>query len=440
MSKKIVVLLFIVIGILQSCNTTEPPLTEKTITLTLEDAASIEAWIKITTNNLQLPTTITLKQSATGGNSVTQDIILSYADTVIYIDSLLPNTTYNFQASSHSGLSGISSNKLQVTTMDTTSHNFTWQTFTFGEHSSSVLYDVAIIDPDNIWAVGEIYLNDSLGNPDPNAYNAIHWDGSEWNIKRIPFIGTCSAVIYPPIRSIFAFSDDDIWYARGGSLVHFDGTEYYNDCGMNSFLTGSINKIWGTSSSDLYIVGNNGNIAWYNGSVWTKIESGTELNINDIWGEYNEKTGEWEILAVASNILQSFEKEVIKINENDAGLLNKEGIDWTLSSIWFIPNRKYYAVGSGIYQKNQLSEIEWKDDSISRITNYHVNRIRANYMNDVVIVGAFGEILHFSGYSWKSYFSQTHINGSYKSVTIINNLIIAVGQDAPKAAIIIGTR
>jgi len=91
------------------------------------------------------PATVKLKQNDT----ITQDIILSYADTVIYIDSLLPNTTYNFQASSIQ--QQVSSRKLSVTTMDTTSHNFTWQTFTFGEHSSSVLNDVAIIDENNSW-------------------------------------------------------------------------------------------------------------------------------------------------------------------------------------------------------------------------------------------------------------------------------------------------
>lgn len=45
-----------------------------------------------------------------------------------------------------------------------------------------------------------------------------------------------------------------------------------------------MNKIWGSSSNDLYVVGNSGNIARYNGSSWTKIESGTTANINDIWG------------------------------------------------------------------------------------------------------------------------------------------------------------
>ena len=96
MPKKIVVLLFIFIGLLQSCNTTEPPPAEKTITLTLEDAASIEAWIKLTTTNLQLPTTITLKQN----NENRSTINLDKTDTLLYIDSLLPNTTYSFQVSS----------------------------------------------------------------------------------------------------------------------------------------------------------------------------------------------------------------------------------------------------------------------------------------------------------------------------------------------------
>src|SRR5690606_5158442 len=47
------------------------------------------------------------------------------------------------------------------------------------------------------------------------------------------------------------------------------------------------NKIWGTSSNDIYFVGRNGSIVHYNGSPgadgWTKIESGTDLSLSDIW-------------------------------------------------------------------------------------------------------------------------------------------------------------
>ncbi len=55
------------------------------------------------------------------------------------------------------------SDTLQVRTLDTTSNNFTWQTFTFGDADagSSEIYDAAIISEDNIWCVGEVNVNDT---------------------------------------------------------------------------------------------------------------------------------------------------------------------------------------------------------------------------------------------------------------------------------------
>jgi hypothetical protein len=53
------------------------------------------------------------------------------------------------------------SNELSVTTMDTTSHNFTFTTWKFGTIGSSVLYDVAIVYENNIGAVGEIMIADT---------------------------------------------------------------------------------------------------------------------------------------------------------------------------------------------------------------------------------------------------------------------------------------
>lgn len=96
--------------------------------------------------------------------------MLNTKDTLLYIDSLLPNQTYKFKVVANTTDNPQpTTNELTVTTMDTTSHNFTWQTFTFGDAGagSSVLYDVAIINENDIWAVDEIYMNDSLGNPDP---------------------------------------------------------------------------------------------------------------------------------------------------------------------------------------------------------------------------------------------------------------------------------
>ncbi len=122
--------LILLLLISASCNTTEPP-SNTTLTLKLEDVSCIEAWIKLKTTNLQLPTTLTLIQFNPTGDTVTQNIILSNADSLLYIDSLLPNQTYKFIATIEQ--SNNKSNELSSATLDTTSHNFSYQTFEFVE-------------------------------------------------------------------------------------------------------------------------------------------------------------------------------------------------------------------------------------------------------------------------------------------------------------------
>ncbi|MGH2567361.1 MAG: hypothetical protein ACRDGA_03410 [Bacteroidota bacterium] len=55
---------------------------------------------------------------------------------------------------------------------DTTSHNFSWRTFVLGDGAGSILRDVAIINDTLAYAVGEVRMKDSLGNWDPEIYNA----------------------------------------------------------------------------------------------------------------------------------------------------------------------------------------------------------------------------------------------------------------------------
>ena len=65
--------------------------------------------------------------------------------------------------------------------------------------------------------------------------------------------------------------------------------------------------MWGTSDNDLYIVGNNGLIAHYDGRQWQRIESGTDTQIRDIWGYVDKITGEKKILCAVSNVIRSEE-------------------------------------------------------------------------------------------------------------------------------------
>ena len=416
--------IIIVYGLTISCSTTEPPdpppVVKPTLTLELEDAHCTEAWLQLATKDLTLPAELILKQFNPTGDSVSQTFRLSTKDTLLYIDSLLPNQTYYYQVSSNQSATGgqVSSIKQLVITMDTTSYNFTFETITFGgQIGSSVLFDVAIINENNIWAVGEIWIADTsaLGY---TKYNAVHWDGNSWELKRIR-TNSCGGVEYPPIKAIFAFSAGDILFAHiDGSITHFNGLNFINDCSLISQLNGSANKIWGLSKDDYYVVSGNGFIAHYNGQSWQRIESGTTLNINDIWGDYNQKTGEWEILAVAGNILQGTENQVLKISNNSSTHIKNANINWPLRSLWFESARNYYVAGSGIFQKHLLSDSFWLNDIFS-ITTYSINRISASAINDIIATGGAGEVIHFNGYSWKSYIENTQlISGNYYGCSI----------------------
>ena len=420
-----------------SCSTTEPPTppeeTKPTLTLELDDTSCTEVWLQLHTKDLTLPAELTLKQYNPTGDSVTQTLSLSTQDSLLYIDSLLPNQTYNYQISHIVA----SSNELSVTTMDTTSHNFTFTSWTFGTIGSSVLYDVAIIDENNIWAVGEIMIADTSQNG-YTTYNAVHWDGSEWELLRIPYYDYPNFLVYGALQTILSFSENDIWFCSYSNLVHYDGNTFTSKAQFMTDINfnGQILKMWGTDKNNIYCVGRNGAIYHYNGSSWTKIESGTTLNINDIWGDFNEKTQEWEILAVASDFGTSLEKEILQIKNNSVIKHPLSPQMWPLKTVWFLPNKQYYVAGAGVYQKRLLADSLWKNEALD-ITTFSTYSIRGNNINDVVGVGAFGDLIHFNGLDWKANYTEPKLNyGSYKSIQINGNIIFAVGDEYSQAVIL----
>jgi hypothetical protein len=406
-----------------SCNNNPVIPKDPEFSLTAEDASCIEAWLSLKTNN------------AYNVNLFRNDSLIMHinttagTDTTILDEGLHPSQNYTYRAEV-SIENRIYSRETVIRTMDTTSHNFTWQKWEFGDIGSSVLYDVAIIDENNIWAVGEIYISDTSENGH-TVYNAVHWDGSDWKLYAVQY-----NKLHWPIRTIFAFSESEIWFS---AFVKYDGHNFKEILYTTDLIGWEVYKIWGENSNNLYAVGTSGKIAHYNGNKWTKIESGTEYNLNDIWGDYNEKTGEWEILAAGGNILEDREKIILKIDGYSASVANNKGTNWPLSTILFTSPYKYYVAGSGIYIKG-INQNNWNNNPHD-ITTYTISKIRGKTFNDMAASGGVGEVLHFNGVSWRSYFQHTNLAaGNYLGVSIQDRIIVAVGSDNLKAIITIGKR
>ena len=419
--------------VLLSCDSNEPQ-SASTLTLSVEDVSCTEAWLQLKTANLNLPNRITLFVN----DLKYREYFINKSDTLLYIDSLLPNKSYSFKAISfYNAENGVNSNKVVSTTMDTTSNNFTWQSWTFGETSGGVLYDLAIINENDIWAVGEIEINDSIGSGQ-TFYNAIHWNGQQWELKKIQtlYLGNWLTL---PIEGIFAFSPTDIWLA--GSLpIHGDGTNwtiYDIRATVDRYL--DVSRLWGSDPNNIYFVGRGGSIVHYNGSSFSKIESGTTLTFLDVYGSQNSKIGDYEVLTIYSRNYP-LEKAIYKIEGNSAMQISAEPIIWELYSCWFVSNRHYYVVGSGMYEKSILSENLWRNDPLD-FTTHSTYKIRGTGLNDIFSVGAYGEILHFNGYRWKSFIPELGIiQGEYYALDLKNNIVVVGGYEGIQAKITVGIR
>ncbi len=428
---KSIIILFAVLLATGCRHATEPPppVHVSSVLLTVEDALCTEVWLKLAFTDTSGARNFAVFR--TGGSGTNQTLFtgrLIAKDTTLVDTTAQPASKYTYAAYRLNGNTLVDwSSDLSVTTMPTTSHNFNWQIDTLGSGNSSYLKDVAIIDDNNIWAVGEIYLSGET-----TRYNAAVFNGSTWSIQRVPYYYQGQPV-YNPIQTVFAFAANDIWFA-GNGVIHWNGQQFVAMT-IPLLVWGpyQINRIWGTSGSNLFIVGDGGSIARYDGSSWQKIESGTTLDIVDVWGNGDE------VIAVGSKLLTNLDRRILKINENTVATLSDSSIQQPLSCVWFSSSKQYYVAGSGIYTKHSLLEDIWKG-AASIVSQYYIFGMRGNAVNDIVAVGGLGECLHFDGVSWRSYQSNTGLYGNYEAVAIRNNLVVAVGAIGAEAVVAIGTR
>lgn len=320
---------------------------------------------------------------------------------------------------------------------DTTSHNFSWRTFTLGaDVDASVLSDVAIINDTLAYAVGAIYLRDSTtGRIDPQPYNLVRWNGHSWKFQKLSVGG-----FPPPIKSILAFSGQDMWL---DPWFHWNGQSFEEIPRDPMFNGVGINGMWGDSGA-IYVVGTGGFVARRNSAgVWTELSSGTTLDIDDIWGAMDPTIGKDRILAVASNPGENNGKMLLDINGNTITRVVEDSLlPWSINSVWFISQKKYFVVGDGIYDKTKLSDnTPWHIYPVGQFYRYYCQSVRGQALNDIVIVGDFGQIAHWNGATFCNYRGEVpHMLGGYGRVAIKGNLVIAVGFSSQQAVVTIGKR
>jgi len=265
-------------------------------------------------------------------------------------------------------------------------------------------------------------------------YNAIHWNTQQWELKRIPFIGPCSSVDYPPIQAIWAFSSNHILFTNGGAIAVQNGTTTYLDCGMNALLDGAIKKIFALDPSNVYAVGYQGIIVYYNGSSWQKQESGTDVDLTDVWGSPDGSVVwacGWDDFK-PTVLLRKYDGGNWELIYNDLDNLfhfRPDSLSGAIFSVWTDKATSLYALTNyTLYKCNPQMPV--KGEYIWEAADPYIwasRRLRGTSDNDLVAVGYEGRIWHFNGASWRLYNELVNPIDILNSVAISNDMVIAVG-------------
>jgi hypothetical protein len=290
--------------------------------------------------------------------------------------------------------------------LDTTSHDFTWISIETGINFS-YFNDVAVINENNIWAVGLIIMPDpdsSDNGTGEERFNAMHWDGINWNLLKAMPVGS----YVKELQSIHAFSDNDIWFGQGGLPLHFDGNSYR----LYSPLTGehpgqpSIDCIWGTTGSDIYFAGAGGEIYRYDGSMFTKMQTNTEVEIIDISGSEASEglfaIGDHNGSYYSNIVIELSNYEWIPLFSTDHFLPN--GDDYgSVFNVEVISDTAYFATMAGLWKYNYskststlIPKIEYAEGLL-----FQPRELTVESSNNICIIDTKWNITHFNGHSWR---------------------------------------
>ena len=189
---------------------------------------------------------------------------------------------------------------------DSTTQNFTFETFEFGDgFESNELNDVWIFDENNIWAVG--YIRDTTTNNLP--VNIVKWDGNNWAGYGPQFN---SSGIY----GIWAIDSANIFFAVGAVVQYKSGNfiEFY--LGNLGFTQGQgVHKLWGSGENNIWGIGPNSTIVHYDGVAWSKIAFDEGWRFDAITG--SKQTG----IAYASATSQQFNTIIVELKNNSATVI-----------------------------------------------------------------------------------------------------------------------
>lgn len=315
-------------------------------------------------------------------------------------EGLTPGAGYSYHIAIRQGGSEIArSESVSITCGDTTGQDFTWQIDTLGIYGS-YLSDVFVVNENDVWAVGDIRTpNDTSGNTGIE-FNAVHWDGQQWEFMRIPSITSYDSIKILSLRAIHGFAVDNIWvFSDAGSYSHWNGSQWQSEFIWER--RGGIQNIGGLQNK-LYFVGNHGSITLYNGQDWRLLPKAGDLTYYDVDGNAEfvfaigyDGRGASDALRIRNNAWGR-----IFTSTSYFGNLN-QGDFGRLSAVKCFDELTYFVSKAGLLKYHNTSGLTHRIPAANaQMTSHDYIRMSGNNPNDLMLIGLGGRMLHFNGRNW----------------------------------------
>ena len=210
----------------------------------------------------------------------------------------------------------------------------------------------------------------------------------------------------------FALNGQD----SGSWVLHYDGSTWTRES-----LAPGLNDIWGSSASDVFVVGQEGAIFHYDGATWTAMTSPTTENLRAIWGS-------------AAN-------DVYAVGDTYT-IVHYDGVEWTLRAapgsgrdhesfrdVWGSSPSDVFVVSSSFTPCPNCRTMIYHYDGYYWNVSLESggNVIWGNAGDDVFVGGPSGTIRHYDGHGWTQIETgiQSDILGAWGSST--NDMYFVAG-------------
>ncbi len=305
---------------------------------------------------------------------------------------------------------------------DTTSQNFIFETYEFGDgFSSSYFNDVWIFDENNIWAVGELRLD--------NGYtNIVRWDGKKWFSQKPYFTSS-------GFEGIWALDSSHIYFASGAIRKYIDGKFSVVNTNLGLKNGQGIFKLWGSSESNIWGVGPWGTIVHFDGKEWKKIDFDRQWNFYNITGSKETETA----YAVGRN--SDFNNIIVELKTGIATIIFNTAITafpFNFTVLNMINNNELIFAGTDIGKFDLKSK---KAEVIHDLPlGYGISLTAVYSPNDIYFFGdqyQQGEkMVHYNGVRFKTFDLSPSNSTIFGGAYAIKNLSVMVGFADNKAYLV----